>query len=101
MEPSESITKARQIAEQLLSMRADEPTLRPQPRRTALNYLRLQHHIRWFDGVLRLYRAAARAIADQVTIDDPDEDTRPGDREPDELIDFVRRAHRILLEHPV
>src|SRR5262245_67736 len=101
MEPSESITKARQIAEQLLSMRADRPTPPAQPRRTNLNYLSLQHHMRWFDGVLRLYRAAARAIADQVIMDDPDGDARPVDREPDELIDFVRRAHRILLEHPV
>jgi hypothetical protein len=101
--PCDSTTRARQLAEHLLAMRAGEPAAEPQPARPTIDYPRLQHHLRWFDGVLRLYRAAARAVADQVTVPGPTDatDTTGAVDEADRLIDIVHRAHRILLEHPV
>jgi len=121
---------ARRIAEQLLAIRAGGKlaapasagralpsllaapagrSLRPPSPRLALDYPRLQRHMRWFDGALRLYRAAAQVIADQLAIAEPDDAVRPADGAPDaggdaeveRLIAIARRAHRILLEHPV
>ena len=107
----QSIATARQIAEQLLALRRGSPAPAPapaparralvaKPRTVPIDYPRLQHHMRWFDGLLRLYRAVAQAVAEQLVVDaraDAAVVADPG--EP--LIDFVRRAHRILLEHPV
>jgi hypothetical protein len=100
---TEAIAAARRIAEHLLAMRAREPAEPPLAPRPAaqIDYPRLQHHIHWFDGLLRLYRAAARALADQVILGQPDDDPAAPDAAPDPLIDIARRAHRILLEHPV
>jgi hypothetical protein len=97
----DSTMKARRIAEHLLAMHAGEPLPPPRDERPEIDYPRLQHHVRWFDGVLRLYRAAARAVAEQVTVDPPDDPAGGAGGEPDRLIDIVRRAHRILLEHPI
>jgi len=96
----EATRKARQIAEQLLAFGAGEPRPAPPPagEPPVVDYPRLQHHLRWFDGVLKLYRAAALAVADQVVLDDPGDGVED---ESDRLMGFVRRAHRILLEHPV
>ncbi len=100
----ESSERARQIAEHLLAMHAGAPAAPPPPRRArpAVDYPRLQRRVHWLDGVLRLYRAAVGEVAALVDADrggggaagDPD-------GAPDPLIDIVRRAHRILLEHPV
>jgi hypothetical protein len=100
----ESTRRARRIAEHLLAVHAGAPSASPPPRaRPTIDYPRLQRRIRWFDGVLRLYRAAARAVAEQVVVDRPGDGAGGGgpDGELDRLIDVVRRAHRILLEHPV
>jgi hypothetical protein len=110
----ESTGKARQIAERLLAMHAGaaaapEPAAAapPQRARPAIDYPRLQHHIRWFDGLFKLYRAMARAVAEQVVVDEPEDTAGAGGGAatagggPDPLIDIVRRAHRILLEHPI
>jgi len=97
----QSIAAARQLAEQLLALRRGAPVAAP-PRRApvGIDYPRLQLHMRWFDGVLRLYRAVAQAVADQLVVGASDDTADPADpAEP--LIDIVRRAHRILLEHPV
>jgi len=98
----QSIAAARQLAEQLLALRRGAPVAAP-PRRApvgGIDYPRLQLHMRWFDGVLRLYRAVAQAVADQLVVGAGDDTADPADpAEP--LIDIVRRAHRILLEHPV
>jgi len=104
----DSIATARQIAEQLLALRSGSgapaalPRRAPPAKRAAppIDYPRLQHHMRWFDGVLRLYRAVAQAVADQLVVDARDDAAVAADPS-DPLIDFVRRAHRILLEHPV
>jgi len=122
----EAAGAARRIAEQLLALRAggrpraparSAPASSPaaaspaamSPRRQPLDYPRLQRHMRWFDGVLRLYRAAAHAVAEQLALAGPDDAVRPADAAPDpggdaeaeQLIAFARRAHRVLLEHPV
>jgi hypothetical protein len=119
----EAAGAARRIAEQLLALRAggrpgsparsaaaSSPAPAPvRPSRQPLDYPRLQRHMRWFDGVLRLYRAAAHAVAEQLALAGPDDAVRPadaasdpgGDAEAEQLIAFARRAHRILLEHPV
>jgi hypothetical protein len=98
----ESTGKARRIAEHLLAIHAGAPASSPPRRaRSGIDYPRLQRRIRWFDGVLRLYRAAARAVAEQVAVDRPRAGAGGPAGERDELIDLVRRAHRILLEHPV
>lgn len=102
---AESIATARRIAEQLLALRGGAPAAPPQPRApVAIDYPRLQHHLRWFDGVLRLYRAVAQAVAEQLVIDPRDDaagDAGAAGDPDDPLVDIVRRAHRILLEHPV
>jgi hypothetical protein len=102
---------AEQIALHLLAMHRGEAPApasasRPEGARPTIDYPRLQHHIRWFDGVLRLYRAAARAVADEVTVDQLDDARESGasddtEREDDRLMQMIRSAHRILLEHPV
>jgi hypothetical protein len=89
----DSTMKAQQIAEHLLATHAGEPSSPPERAPPAIDYPRLQHHFQWFDGLLRLYRMAARAVAEGIIVDPPGE--------PDKLIDIVRRAHRILLEHPI
>jgi hypothetical protein len=98
-----SIATARQIAEQLLAMSPGAPVTTARHPPPAVDYPRLQHHMRWFDGVLRLYRAVAQSVAEQLVIDVPDDAAAPEQpSDPDDrLIDIVRRAHRILLEHPV
>jgi hypothetical protein len=100
----QSIATARQIAAQLLALRGESSVPPPRAlakRRTVpIDYPRLQHHMRWFDGLLRLYRAVAQVVAAQLVVDARDDAAVTADpSEP--LIDFVRRAHRILLEHPV
>jgi hypothetical protein len=123
--PEDTSTKARRIAEHLLALGA-APRANRDPERAgpaaapATDYHGLQRRLRELDGMLRLYRAAARAAADQVVIDAPDE-PRPdapcdGDavagppcgRRPDaamtdadRALALVRKAHRLLLEHPV
>jgi hypothetical protein len=101
----ESTEKARQVAEHLLAMRAGAPAAPPSPRsrraRAAVDYPRLQRRVHWLDGVLRLYRAAAGEVAALVDADHAGGSAGGPDGEPDLLIDVVRRAHRILLEHPV
>lgn len=98
----DSTTVARQIAEHLLALRAGEPPAEAaEPARPVIDYPRLQHHVRWFDGVLRLYRAAARAVAEQVAVPGPIDQPAGAPAEADRLIDIVQRAYRILLEHPV
>jgi hypothetical protein len=110
----EATIQARRIAEQLLALDAERPPGEPPampppgageppgpplpPLPPLIDYPRLQHHLRWFDRVLALYRAAALAVADQVVLDDPGDGVVDED---DRLMGFVRRAHRILLEHPV
>jgi hypothetical protein len=98
---TEAVAAARRIAEHLLALRTRPSTPPPSRAEPGLDYPRLQHHLRWFDGLVRLYRAAARALADQVVLGRPGEDTTAPAAAPDPLIDIVRRAHRVLLEHPV
>ena len=110
-------TAARRIAEHLLTLRTAEPADLP-PRDRApppLDYPRLQRRMHWFDGLLRVYRAVAQAVADQLVdrpADQPAEPSAdraergapvPGAAAPlaDPLIEIVRSAHRLLLEHPV
>jgi hypothetical protein len=98
----ESTTRARQIAEQLLAIAAGTPAVPPPRQGPSIDYPRLQHHLRWFDGVIKLYRAAARALAEQVVLDPAGADAEPAPAdETDQLVQLLRRAHRILLEHPV
>jgi hypothetical protein len=128
MEISDEIrTKARRIAEHLLGL-GETPQADRDAQRSAvaaapaLDYRGLQQRVRELDGLLTLYRAAARAAAahavvvapDEPRTDDPrDDDLRskpPGDVHPrddaapdegDRALDFIRKAHRLLLEHPV
>jgi hypothetical protein len=90
VEPS---VKARQIAEHLLGLHAAPPASLPRERAPSIDYPRLQRHFQWFENLVALYRSIAEAVAEQVTVD--------ADDEPDELVDVVRRAHRIVLRHPV
>jgi hypothetical protein len=109
--------KARRIAEHLLSLGA-KPTGAHQAGQggpaaaPAFDYHRLQSRIQELDGMLKLYRAAARAVADELVVAAPDEprtddphDVHPGDDamtdEGDRALTFVRKALRLLLEHPV
>src|SRR5262249_1344580 len=98
----DTTVKAREIAQRLLALRSgDVPPGPPGPRR-GVDYPRLQQPLRWFEGILQLYRAAARALAEQVVIDRPDDDEPPPPSdEPDRLVDLMCRVHRVLLEHPV
>jgi hypothetical protein len=93
----EATARARQLAEHLLAL-GDRPPAPPRPR-PAIDYPRLQHRLRWFEGVLELYRAVARAVAERI-VPASDEDLRTGD-DSDRLVALMGRAHRILLEHPV
>jgi hypothetical protein len=96
----ETTAKAREIAHRLLALRSGEasgaPTAAPPPRRPAIDYPRLQDHVRWFERIVQLYRAAAQAVADQAVVD-----ADPAATEPDRLVELMARAHRLLLEHPV
>lgn len=103
----DTAAKARQIAEHLLALRAGEPPqLAPPPAAKpapAVDYPRLQNKLQWFDGLVQLYRAAAQAVADQVVVEGP-QDAAAADGavdDGDRLIAAMRRAHRLLLEHPV
>jgi hypothetical protein len=96
----ETVVKAREIAHQLLALRDGEPAPRAPAPRPAVDYPRLQQHLRWFEGILALYRATARAVAELVEVG-PADDVPPPDHEPDRLVDLMCRVHRILLEHPV
>ncbi|HSJ99779.1 MAG TPA: hypothetical protein VK932_01005 [Kofleriaceae bacterium] len=97
----ESKDRAQQVAARLLAMRAGAPPPRARPARPAVDYPRLQRRVHWLDGVLRLYRAAAGEVAALVDADHAGGSAGGPDGELDPLIDVVRRAHRILLEHPV
>src|SRR5437868_15534242 len=100
---TDSIATARQIAEQLLALRGGSAAPAAAPRHTPvakrreaappapptpIDYPRLQHHMRWFDGVLRLYRAVAQAVADQLVVDARDDAAIAADPG-DPLIGFV------------
>jgi hypothetical protein len=106
MDCASTASKARQIAEHLLALGTGEarqpappPVAAPPPE---LDYARLQRRLRWFDGLVQLYRAAAQAIADQVVVIGADDTTAgEGLDEGDRLVAVVRRVHRLLLEHPV
>jgi hypothetical protein len=89
---------ARKVARELLALgdAPPAPVVAPAPKPTAIDYPRLQGQMRWFEGLLKLYRATASAVSEQVMI--ADEDATPAD---DELVPVLRRAHRALLEHPV
>jgi hypothetical protein len=92
----ETTVKAREIAERLLALRRGEPAPAPRRSRPTIDYPRLQEHVRWFERIVNLYRAAAQAVADQTVVA-----TDPPASEPDRLVDLMCRAHRLLLEHPV
>jgi hypothetical protein len=112
-------TSARRLAQHLLSLRDTSPGEAPAQRGAApaADYHQLLGRLQGLDGLLRLHRAAARATADRVAVDEPDEprpdeprpdEPRPDEPGPDEPADepdralaFVRKAHRLLLEHPV
>lgn len=101
--------KARQVAAHLLAMRAGAPPgprpRRPRRARPVVDYPRLQRRVHWLDGVLRLYRAAAGEVAALVDADHAGGSAGGAaggaDGAPDPLLDVVRRAHGLLLEHPV
>ncbi len=97
--------KARQVAEHLLAMRAGAPPgpppQRPRRARPVVDYPLLQRRVHWLDGMLRLYRAAAGEVAALVDGDHAGGRAGGADGVPDPLLDVVRRAHGLLLEHPV
>lgn len=111
--PDDAKTRARQVAQHLLSMHAEEaPEDATRGAAPVAEYDQLLRRLQGLDGLLRLHRAAARATADRVAVDDPDEarpdepragaspaDAPPG--ETDRVLAFVQKAHRLLLEHPV
>jgi hypothetical protein len=116
--PDDAKTRARRVAQHLLSMHAgqtaEDATQRAAP---VADYHQLLRQLQGLDGLLRLYRAAARATADRVAVRDPDEprsdeprpdepgsDAAPADADTgdaDRVLAFVQKAHRLLLEHPV
>lgn len=121
--PDDAKTRARRVAQHLLSMHAgqaaEDATQHAAP---VADYHQLLRKLQGLDGLLRLYRAAARATADRVAVDDPDEprsdehgsdEPHPdeprsgasavdaGTGEADRVLAFVQKAHRLLLEHPV
>ena len=91
---------ARQVARELLALgdSPPPPAEQPTPNRPAIDYPRLQDQMRWFEGLLQLYRATASAVSEQITIDTDD---AAAGAQSDDLVPVLRRAHRILLEHPV
>lgn len=88
---------AREVARELLA--GGEPSPAPPveaPKPVAIDYPRLQDQFRWFEGLMKLYRATACAVSEQVAISAEDIAA-----EDDELVPLLRRVHRVLLEHPV
>jgi hypothetical protein len=94
----ETTAKAREIAHRLLALRSGEALPPPSRPRPNIDYPRLQQHVRWFERIVQLYRAAALAVADQAVVDD---DPPIPSLEPDRIVELMARAHRLLLEHPV
>jgi hypothetical protein len=69
------------------------------PAPTPLDYPRLQRMASWLDGLLRIHHAVARLTVARGA--GPGPDNGDGDAELGALTDAIRRAHLVLLAHPV
>ncbi|MBX3204542.1 MAG: hypothetical protein KF764_05705 [Labilithrix sp.] len=93
--------RARSVAIELLRAATPETALDPSDRalrpspsqQEGLDYRRASLFLRWFDGVLRVHKATAHALADESLAHVPGSD--------DDLSAALMTFHRMLMAHPV
>lgn len=74
---------------------SDDDTAVEETETGPFDYLRAAAWVHWYERLLRVHQAAARALAER------DLETVPAIREEDQMMRALAAVHRLLLEHPV